>query len=281
MQLPFMIARLRGSVIAGVRAVLRRFGLAIVRHGDLERLLRAEDSLTKLDRVFASLPQLDETERSEGRRFYDFCMEHHEDSAAQLFQDLLVLFWLGELREGYFVEVGAGDGISLSNTYLLERDYAWKGIVVEPARVWNTLDRHRNCHVDRHCIWSKSGDTLVFNEVVIPELSTISEFTSRDAHRETRTRGRQYPVETLSLNDLLRRYDAPRVIEFLSIDTEGSELEILEQFDFDYYKVKILAVEHNYTSNRERLHALLTSHGFRRRLRALSHFDDWYSANEL
>jgi hypothetical protein len=76
--------------------------------------------------------------------------------------------------------------------------------------------------------------------------------------------------------DLLTKYDAPQVIDYLSIDTEGSELDILSNFDFDYYKFKVITVEHNFTEQREKINQLLTSKGYKQVLREISAFDDWY-----
>ena len=68
-------------------------------------------------------------------------------------------------------------------------------------------------------------------------------------------------VETISLNDLLAAYNAPRAIDFLSLDTEGSELEILSAFDFSKYEIELIAVEHNFTSNEAEIEKLLAHPG--------------------
>ena len=49
-------------------------------------------------------------------------------SYGQLKQDLLCLEYFDKKRDGYFVDIGAGNGRDLSNTYLLEKEYAWKGM---------------------------------------------------------------------------------------------------------------------------------------------------------
>jgi hypothetical protein len=86
-------------------------------------------------------------------------------------------------------------------------------------------------------------------------------------------------VETVTLSDLLKSHNAPTVIDFLSIDTEGSEFEILNSFDFKEYSFNFICVEHNYTNKRDRIFDLLTSNGYRRILSHISKWDDWYCKN--
>ena len=198
-------------------------------------------------------------------------------SKSQLKQDLFVLMELGYKRDGYFVEFGATNGVDLSNTYLLEKELGWTGIVAEPARVWqDSLVANRNCHISFDCIWSKFHEELEFNEVAAAELSTINQFSDGDEHAQTRASGNTYPVYTCSLNDLLEKYKAPKEIDYLSIDTEGSEFEILNAFDFDAYKIKVITCEHNYTPMRDQIFKLLLSKGYVRKYTEYSYFDDWY-----
>jgi FkbM family methyltransferase len=198
-------------------------------------------------------------------------------SKAQLKQDIFVLSELDCKTGGYFVEFGATNGVDLSNTYLLETKFGWTGILAEPAKVWaEALTKNRNCHIDYDCVWSKSGEVLEFNEVNAAELSTIDTFSGVDEHAATRTSGTKYPVNTISLLDLLKKYDAPKDIDYLSIDTEGSEFEILNAFDFNAYQFRIITCEHNFTPMREKIYDLLTSKGYTRKFPAISIFDDWY-----
>jgi hypothetical protein len=78
------------------------------------------------------------------------------------------------------------------------------------------------------------------------------------------------------LNDLLIKHRAPKYIDYLSIDTEGSEYEILEAFNFNEFSFGIITVEHNYTPQRDMIFALLTGHGYIRKYENISAFDDWY-----
>jgi FkbM family methyltransferase len=198
-------------------------------------------------------------------------------SNSQLRQDLFVMSELNFQQGGFFVEFGATDGVTLSNTHLLEKFFGWRGILAEPARCWHSkLAKNRQARVDHRCVWTDSKSTLVFNEVSVPELSTIESFSHLDNHVQTRQTGQRYGVQTVSLNDLLAEHGAPELIEYLSIDTEGSEYEILSRLDFERYRFKIITCEHNFTSNREKIHGLLTQYGYMRKYENLSLFDDWY-----
>lgn len=205
-------------------------------------------------------------------------------SKAQLNQDIFVLNELDLKPNGYFVEFGATDGVNISNTWLLEKHFGWQGILAEPSVYWQkSLAQNRSAHISTECVWSSSGTTVLFNEVDSsqqrygPELSTVDLFSSCDNHSVTRQSGKKYSVPTISLMDLLAKYQAPRQIDYLSIDTEGSEFEILSAFDFDYYDVTVITCEHNYTPMREKIFNLLSGKGFYRKHQNESKWDDWYS----
>jgi FkbM family methyltransferase len=203
-------------------------------------------------------------------------------SKSQLHQDLVVLLATGMKRNGYFVEFGATNGLDFSNSYLLEKGFAWRGILAEPARIWHdALRANRSAEIDLSCVWSKSGDSLRFCESRAPELSTIRTFAEKDFHALSRKDSREYDVETISLIDLLEKHASPREIDYLSIDTEGSEYEILKAFDFQRYRISVITCEHNYGRSRDDIHRLLSSHGFERKMVSMSKFDDWYFHQSL
>jgi FkbM family methyltransferase len=198
-------------------------------------------------------------------------------SKAEFRQDLFVLSELNFKYEGYFVEFGATNGHAGSNTYLLEKELSWVGILSEPARIWHAeLKRNRNANIDTRCVWSQSGARVRFNEVTHGALSTINSFSSSDCYSGARDKGVRYDVESISLNDLLSKYNAPSHIDYLSIDTEGSEFEILKAFDFDKYSCSCITVEHNHTAMRDKIYSLLTENGYARKYVEVSEVDDWY-----
>lgn len=195
----------------------------------------------------------------------------------QLRQDLVALFLADFRRDGYFVEFGATNGVKLSNSYLLERDHGWRGIVAEPAVDWHRkLRKARSCIIDTRCVWRTSGETLTFHVARAKTLSTIAEFSDGDQHAGKRREHRAIEVETVTLNDLLAEHGAPAHVDYLSVDTEGSEFEILSAFDFSRHSFGFLSVEHNFTAQRAAIHALLERNGYRRILADVSQFDDWY-----
>ena len=166
----------------------------------------------------------------------------------------------------------------MSNTHLLENRFGWNGILAEPAEIWKknlNLNRPSALITDK-AVWSKSGLKLMFNQTVNAEFSTLAKMTFRDYHAERRKEGTEYSVQTISLDDLLDDFGAPQEIDYLSIDTEGSELKILESFDFNKRIIRVITCEHNYGRNRNKIHKLLLGNGYSRMFSDISHFDDWY-----
>ena len=160
---------------------------------------------------------------------------------------------------------------------IMEKEFEWNGILAEPATCWHKeLKNNRTCNIETDCVWKDSKSVLTFNQVDVAELSTINSFSDTDSHSEARKNGITYEVKTISLNDLLKKYNAPKIIDYLSIDTEGSEYQILSHFDFSEYSFKVITCEHNYTPMREKLFSLLTQQGYQRVFEELSLFDDWY-----
>ena len=182
------------------------------------------------------------------------------------------------MRNGYFVEFGATNGIDISNTYLLEKDFAWKGILAEPAKAWESDLRNNRSRavIETSCLWSDSNSILKFAETENLEFSKSVIMYEEEIDKQSMKTIETYDVRTISLLDLLRKYHAPRHVDYLSIDTEGSEYEILNAFDFTEYSFGVITVEHNYTPQRELIFELLSRNGYKRIYTEISRFDDWY-----
>jgi len=184
---------------------------------------------------------------------------------SQLGQDLNVLKFYNGLKKGYFIEVGANDGITLSNTYFLEKMYDWTGLCIEP--VPDNYNKLVSCRPNSICcdkaVYNVSGLILEFNIANDDDLlSGIS--AHLDSHKKDVDMNKTtIKVTTISLTDLLDTYKAPKFIEYLSLDTEGSEYEILKSFNFEKYRFGLLDVEHNYIEpRRTQMRELLISKGY-------------------
>lgn len=201
-------------------------------------------------------------------------------STSQIRQDLFVISALAFKTAGYFVEFGAADGVKTSNTFMLERDFGWTGLLLEPARVWQqSLRRHRAARIDTRCVWSESGRRLDFVER--EKAGTSGLRGDRDDTSGLDNQSTTYTVETVSLLDALRDHDAPARIDYLSVDTEGSEFEILDAFDFATHRFSVITCEHNFGSQRDDIFKLLKNHGYRRVHESISQFDDWYIDDDI
>jgi FkbM family methyltransferase len=206
------------------------------------------------------------------------------ETTSQLQQDVIARYVNQNAPEpsNYFVEVGASDGVSISNTIVLEKLYSWNGILAEPARRWHrSLSENRRCTIDYRCVWNESGLTVEFQEMEVGEFSTIAAFISNTNSDFSGGTSRAYNVPTVTLLDLLRDYHSPSRIGFLSIDTEGSEFEILRSFDFSSYTFNFVAVEHNFGETRSLIVELFEANGYTRVLPTASKWDDWFVPSDL
>ena len=215
--------------------------------------------------------------------FFEFAAARVLHAQGQLFQDLWALYELDDKRDGYFVEFGATNGITMSNSHMLEHHYGWSGIVAEPNPDFHErLARERTCHVSHDCVFSRSGEAMNFlctEKAMYSRLQAINPGDHNEA--PMRQNHREATVRTISLNDLLDAFGAPDEIDYMSVDTEGSELDILKAFDFDRRLVRLFTIEHNFTPMRAEIHALMTSKGYVRRFPEFTRFDDWYVHRSL
>ena len=251
-----------------VNGILNLFGMKLIRTPELLRLSQEfEDKNKRIKLLLRSSPQ----------NLWESILENIPKSKSQLFQDIFVLTQLEFKRDGYFVEVGAGDGKHLSNTYLLEKDFAWEGVIAEPSKKQKkSLKLYRHCEIEDKFVWLESNQEIDFVETHIPELSTMKKYLTSDSNSGIRKIKSEYKVQTISLNDLLSKHSPLNHIDYLSLDTEGSEYEILSSLNFDKYNFSVITCEHNFTDNREKIENLLSSKGYYRVHEIMSEFDDWY-----
>jgi FkbM family methyltransferase len=176
---------------------------------------------------------------------------------------------LHNFRGGVFLDVGANDGISLSNTYFFEKELGWTGICLEPIpSVFERLQANRRCRCIRGCASTKHNTMKRFLHISGP-LEMLSGLVDKfDPKHKTRIErllkdcGGSYElmdVPCYNLNNILENTGITH-IHFFSIDTEGGEFDILKNFDFSKCQVDVIAVEDNYKTHP--FTALLKTKGF-------------------
>lgn len=207
-----------------------------------------------------------------------FIYSNFQQSKAQLQQDLVAQYLSRSSTNKYrfFVEFGATDGVTLSNSYVLEA-HGWRGILVEPDINWHsTLELNRKSPIDKRCVYSESGLEVEFINSEIGELSSVRNHANNDGWGSKRQSGRISTVKTISLEDLLVEHEAPKKINYLSIDTEGSEYEIIKDFEFNKWDIIFVSIEHNFTLNQEKIDKKMLANNYVRVLNTISAWDAWY-----
>lgn len=157
-------------------------------------------------------------------------------------------------RGGVFVEVGAFDGVTLSNTWFFEHRRGWSGVCVEPQpAAFERLQRERSCVCVRAAVAARPGRARFLEIQGTPTmLSGLVDAYHRKHRARIRNelrreggRARKIRVDCLRLADLLREHGIASV-DYLSLDTEGGELEILRSLPFDELRIDVIGVEENY-----------------------------------
>ena len=198
-------------------------------------------------------------------------------AVSQIHQDEFVLRALRFKTGGYFVEIGGHDGVANSNTYLLERDFGWQGAIVEANPKWHAaICRNRNCVAVNAAAFSEAKADLEF--VDAGAVGALTSHLQDDIHAQTRRelarKGAVIKVAGMTGDDILQRITAPDLIDYVSIDTEGSEIEVLKSISFDRWKIAILTIEHGGNEEkRDAAHAYLAPFGYERQR---IWFEDWF-----
>jgi hypothetical protein len=192
---------------------------------------------------------------------------------SQFGQDYLVLDILGGMRNGFFLDSGASDGIEASNTLLLESAFGWKGICVEPNEsFFGDLIRNRECYCVNCCLYDREGSVDFLERAgtlggIVDEYDPVLVRYAQEAFHIPRTPGGGLPTvqrRALTVGSILRGCGAPKILDYWSLDTEGSELTILKSFPFNEFTFRVLTVEHNRLPVREQIRAFLEEHGYYR-----------------
>lgn len=168
--------------------------------------------------------------------------------------------------DGYFIEIGANDGVTFSNTKIFE-EMGWDGICIEPIpEVFNKLKENRTCRCVHGAISDRDTSTITFNHVVgASEMLSgiVDEYDPRHVSRIQKEcqmfncSQQLIEVPNYQFSDIVKIQN----IDLLCIDTEGNELKILKTIDFNYYDIKIIVVENNYTD--PEFNRIMEQHGYK------------------
>ncbi|WP_417897199.1 FkbM family methyltransferase [Bacillus haimaensis] len=158
------------------------------------------------------------------------------------------------MENGFFVDIGAHDGISFSNSYFFEKHKNWSGICVEPLTdVFNLLKKNRACICIEGAIYIENSyaDFRQLSGPLEMLSGLVTEYDKRHIKRinrqseNTGSESKIIKVKTFTLQSILDKFNVTH-IDLLSIDTEGAELATLKSIDFTKVRVECIAVENNY-----------------------------------
>jgi FkbM family methyltransferase len=201
------------------------------------------------------------------------------ESYSQINQDRLALQYFNFKRNGYFIDIGANVAKALNNTYLMESQYDWNGICIEPnTKVIPHLQEHRKCKIVNIGVYDKET-TIEFESTNNTMMGGIKE------HLQPKYRplgGKEEDWKTFKIHVkplvmILDECNCPDIIDYVSIDTEGSEYHILNGYfrDNQKYKIKYIDVEHAYeTIKQNKIRELMKCNGYR--LLRQNQYDDTF-----
>ncbi len=158
--------------------------------------------------------------------------------------------------DGFFVDVGAHDGIDISNSYFFEKNFNWKGINIEPIPyIYNKLKENRTNSINLNCAISNEecDDVPFLLGIGYTEMLSglVKSYDPRHLQRMDteniyhNSRKEIIYVKTRTLESIFDEYNVKH-INYLSIDTEGSEFDVIKSINFDKVFIDIIDFENNY-----------------------------------
>ena len=181
------------------------------------------------------------------------------ESSAQLNQDVFALL-ANRFQPGYFLEVGANDGTTLSNTLYLEREFGWRGGLIEANPRYEAALRKRRATVLMKGIGERRQTAQFVDAGLYGGLASQID-TSHQRYTQSAPR---IDVELTTLSEALAELDAPKVIDFLSVDVEGAELSIIQQLVESEYRARCGCIEVNSREHdRNEIKRMLEAHRYR------------------
>jgi FkbM family methyltransferase len=172
---------------------------------------------------------------------------------SQIGQDRYVLesFFRGK-RRGVFLDVGAYDGETFSNTLFFERSMEWTGLCIEPLpSAFAQLQSRRKAICENMAIADFEGEADFLDcdagadEKMLSGLAAHFDARHKERIRRGATAAQKLKVPVNRLGTLLEKHSLYD-IDFCSLDTEGSEMAILEDLDLDRFRIAVFTIENNY-----------------------------------
>lgn len=159
--------------------------------------------------------------------------------------------------KGYFVDLAANHFIHLSNTYTLEQDFNWTGVCIEPNPMYrHDLVTKRSCTVSVNPIGAVTGEKVTFRMKHV--FGGIVGASMDNKEEDTADKSGDTTLTLVTLSDLLDYVQAPKRIDYFSLDVEGAEALVLEGVDFSKYTFLVLSIERPTAA----IHEQLTKNGF-------------------
>ena len=155
-----------------------------------------------------------------------------------------------QLNNGICIEVGAYDGISLSNSLHFE-EKGWRSLCIEPIPLsFEKCKKIRKecyqCCIAENDMEDKEFSIFHLNDNLCAISSLEPDERLIESHQHLITQVSKCMVKVRSLNSLLEELNFPKEIDFISIDTENTELSVLKGINFSVYNIKLLVIENNY-----------------------------------
>ena len=251
-----------------LRKIFRVFNLGLIKHRDLATLHQVFIDYTcllnKLNFFFKFNAIWIDSKNMPSKNF-NFLL----DSKSQNGQDLLALLSNDFKKGGIFIEFGAYDGVIFSNTYLLEKQFGWSGILIDPIpNHYKSMKLNRKCKLIHGAITAEKQHSVLIEELPASDLSRLVE--KPGIFKKT------HEVKSFTLQEVIDQ-NLPNVgIDFLSIDIEGNDIDILKSLDLNRYKINTVCVEHNFREGSDEIIGYMDIKGYDLVYSEFSKNDYWF-----
>jgi FkbM family methyltransferase len=160
-------------------------------------------------------------------------------------------------NNGYFVELGANDGITFSNTYYFEKYRGWRGILIEPVphNYLKCLENRSKetqvfCNACVSFQYKEKFVEIIYSDMMSTSLGLETDINNPENHSliakqflKKDENNFNFGAIANQLNNILLKADAPKQIDFLSLDVEGTEIEVLKGINHNEYRFKFICIE--------------------------------------